>query len=205
MRGFLIGLAVIVVVAPALAQQLPTTAPGARDAKRVLAGTYKVDKDHSQVAWTINHLGISQYHGLFGEITGTLTLDPTRISAAQVHVEIPIAKVLTTSSALNQHLLAADFFDAQKYPTATFTSTRVEANGMTATIIGNLTLHGVTKPVVLKASFTGAGDHPMNKAVNIGFEASTSIKRSDFGMGKYVPLVGDQVDLRITAAFERTG
>jgi polyisoprenoid-binding protein YceI len=205
MRRLLIALSLAVAMATAAAQNGPMTAPGAPDVKRVRAGTYKADKDHSQVAWTVNHFGISQFHGLFGEITGSLTLDPTRISAAKVYVEIPITKMVTTNTALVQHMFGADFFDVAKYPTATFTSTRVVANGANATITGNLTLHGVTRPVVLRASFTGAGDHPMNKALNIGFEASTSIKRSDFGMGKFVPMVGDQIDLQITAAFEKTG
>ena len=203
MRHALIAVTLVAAAAPAIGQKAPATPPGAADPARVRAGTYKVDGAHTQVAWSINHFGINAYHGLFGDVTGTLTLDPARPSAAALAVDIPIAKVATTSEALNKHLLNADFFDVGKYPTASFRSTRIEPKGTAARITGNLTLHGVTKPVVLDARFTGAGDNPMSKAATIGFEATTTIKRSDFGMSYGIPMVGDQVDLRITAAFER--
>ena len=112
-------------------------------------------------------------------------------------------KVITTSDALNKHLMSADFFDVEKFPTATFTSTKVTVSGTNATIVGNLTLKGVPKPVTLAAKFTGAGTNPMSKAVTIGFEANGTFKRSDFGVSYGVPAVGDQVDLMVTAAFER--
>jgi len=202
MRSALIALAFTISAVPALALQ-SSSAPAPQVA--VKAGTYKADPAHTQLAWTINHLGISLYHGLFGDIEGTLTIDPAKPEAAKVSVTVPIAKVLTTSDELNKHLLNADFFDAATYPTATFTSTKVEVQGTAAKITGNLTLHGVTKPVVLDATLAGAGEYPMSKALNIGFSATTKIKRSEFGMGKYVPMLGDDVDLTITAAFERTG
>jgi polyisoprenoid-binding protein YceI len=198
MRRALLGIALALAVAPAVAQ-----IPGAADVTRVKAGTYKMDPNHSQIAWTINHFGFSLYHGLFGEPTGTLTLDPANPGGASVNVTIPIDKVVTTSSQLNDHLRTADFFDAKKFPTATFVSSRVVPQGQRARIEGNLTIRGVTKPVVLDAQFTGAGDNPMSKAATIGFQATTSIKRSDFGIVQYVPALGDQVDLVITAAFER--
>jgi polyisoprenoid-binding protein YceI len=205
MRPFLLLLALATVFAPALAQDAPSFVPGTADASRVSAGTYEADPDHTQVAWAINHFGISAYHGLFGGITGRLSIDPARPAAAALTVTIPVGKIVTTSEELNAHLRTADFFDSEKFPTATFTSTRVAVSGTTARVSGNLTLHGVTKPVVLNARFTGVGDHPMKKVPTIGFEATTSIKRSDFGISKYVPLVGDQVDLSITGAFDRQG
>jgi polyisoprenoid-binding protein YceI len=204
MRSAWIALALTVSAVPALALQSPAAAPSAPQAA-IKAGTYKTDPAHTQLAWTINHLGISLYHGLFGDIEGTLSIDPAKPEAAKVSVTIPIAKVVTTSEDLNKHLLTADFFDVATYPTARFESTAVEVEGTTAKITGNLTLHGVTKPVVLDAKLTGSGEHPMSKALNIGFDAVTQIKRSEFGMSKYVPMLGDDVDLRITAAFERTG
>jgi len=200
-RRALITLALFIAI-PAVAQ---TGAPGAPDASRVKAGSYKMDPNHSQIAWTIDHLGFSLYHGLLGEPTGTLTLDPAKPAAASVSVTIPMDKVLTTSTQLNGHLQTPDFFDVKQFPTATFASTKVVTKGTHATITGNLTLHGVTKPVVLEAKFTGAGDSPMSKAATVGFEATTSIKRSDFGIVKYLPALGDKVDLQITAAFERQG
>ncbi|MGE5722629.1 MAG: YceI family protein [Sphingomonadales bacterium] len=203
MRRAMLALALIPLCVPAVAQTPPMTVPGAPDVSRVVAGNYKADPNHTQVEWTVNHFGLSMFHGFFAESTGTLTLDPAHPAAAAVTMEIPIAKVLTTSAALNDGLRSPNFFDAAKYPTATFTSTKVVPTGTTATIYGNLTLHGVTKPVVLQASFTGAGDNPMSKTPTVGFEATGTIKRSDWGINQYVPLISDQVDLRITVAFER--
>jgi len=187
---------------PALAQ-MPMKAPGAPEPSRVSAGTYKADPGHTQVGFTVNHLGFSFYRGLFGEVTGTLTLDPKMPSAAKVSIDIPVTKVVTTSSKLNEHLMKPEFFDAAKFPTAHFESTSVTVSGMTAKIVGNLTLKGVTKPVTLAAQFVGAGKAPMGGKDGIGFEATTTIKRSDFGVSYGIPLVPDEVPLTISAAFEK--
>jgi polyisoprenoid-binding protein YceI len=192
-------------VAPVFAQGGAPQLPGAADVSRVQAGNYKIDSAHSQVAWTVNHFGFNAYHGIFGDITGTLTIDPANPSAASVNVTIPIAKVVTTSEGLTKHLLNQDFFEVTAHPTATFVSTRVVPSGTNAKIEGNLTLRGVTRPVVLDARFIGAGDNPMSKVRTVGFEATTQIRRSDFGIKFGVPMVSDEVDLRITAAFERQG
>jgi polyisoprenoid-binding protein YceI len=197
----LFAVAVPLVSGPVSAQ-LPTTVPGAPDPLRVVAGTYKVDPAHTQVLWQVNHMGFSLFDGAFADSTGTLTLDPKRLDAAVLNIEIPIARITTTSAKLNEHLLGAEFFDATKYPTATFKSTRVEVTGQTAKIHGNLTLKGVTKPVVLATTFIGAGAHPMSKTTAIGFRATTTIKRSDFALGYAVPIVGDTVTLTINAAFD---
>jgi polyisoprenoid-binding protein YceI len=200
----LILLAALAVPATAQAPQMPKVAPGAPDAKRVTAGTYKVDSSHTQVLFAYTHLGFSEYTGMFVEPTGSLTLDPANPSAAKVDIAFPIAKVRTTVAALDAHLKTADFFDAAKFPEGRFTSTRVVAKGNTATIWGNLTLHGVTKPVVLSARFVGAGTMAMPGAkLNIGFQATTTIKRSDFGISMAIPMVGDQVKLTINAAFAK--
>lgn len=204
MRRALLALAIAAAV-PVLAQTPPTTVPGTPDAARVKAGTYKVDSAHTQIAWTVNHLGFNAYHGLFGDPTGTLTLDPAKPAAAALSIEIPINRLESTSDALNKHLLSADFFDVAKFPTARFVSAKIDVKGTTARIAGNLTLHGVTKPVLLDARFIGAGDNPMSKAPTVGFEATTTINRSDFGISYGVPVVSDRVELRITAAFEKQG
>ena len=201
MRKTLLALALL--AATPLVAQAPMPVPGSADPAQVRAGVYQVDGAHTQVAWSLNHLGFNVYHGIFGNPTGTLTLDPAKPADAKVELVFPIKDVATTSAALNEHLLKADFFDVAKHPTATFRSTGVVAQGATAKITGDLTLHGVTRPVVLDARFTGAGPNPMSKAPTVGFEATASIKRSEFGMGYGVPAVGDQVDLRITAAFEQ--
>ncbi len=177
--------------------------PGAADLARVAAGTYAADPGHTQVEWRINHLGFSEYDGIFGGATGTLTLDPARPAAAAVAIEVPVAGLVTTVPALDTHLKSPDFFDAAKFPTVTFRSTRITVHGSTATITGDLTLHGVTRPVTLAAHFIGAGDNPRSKKATIGFTATATIKRSDFGMTFFLPALGDTVDLHINAAFEK--
>ena len=203
-RHALILLAALAVPAMAQAPQMPKVAPGAPDARRVQTGTYKVDSAHTQVVFTYNHLGFSEYSGMFVEPTGSLTIDPANPAAAKVDIVFPIAKVRTTVAGLDTHLQTADFFDAAKYPEGRFTSTKVLAKGTTATIWGNLTVHGVTKPVVLSARFIGAGTMAMPGAkLNIGFQATATIKRSDFGLSTAIPMVGDEVKLTINAAFAK--
>ena len=182
--------------------QMPTTPPGAPDPARVTPGTYTVDPAHSEVLWTVNHLGFSEYTGQFISPTGTLTIDPAHPDQAKVDITISIANMMTTSKALEEHMKKPEFFDAAKFPEGRFVSTRVAVTGRTATITGNLTLKGVTKPVVLAARFIGAGPSPMSKKTNVGFAATTSIKRSDFGVSYGVPIISDEVKLVINAAFE---
>lgn len=200
---------------PAVAQRAtaPSSPPGSADPARVVAGTYAVDPGHTLVKWTVDHMGFNPYFGLFGDVTGTLTLDPKNLSAAKVDVTIPVSKVTTASAGLTAHLLKAapaggkpDFFGAAPAD-ARFVSTRVVPNGTSAQITGNLTLNGVTRPVTLDARFYGAGKAPemMGGKDNIGFTARTSINRSEFGIGYGVPMVSDKVDLEITAAFDRQG
>ena len=196
-------LAVVVLFATPLFAQ-PAGIPGTADPARVAAGTYKVDPAHTQVNWKVNHLGFSLFTGSFADPTGTLVIDPRRLETARLSITIPMTRIVSTSDALDKHLRTADFFDVARYPTATFVSTRVEPQGQRARIAGNLTLHGVTRPVVLDARFVGAGNNPRgNKALNIGFEATTRISRGAFGMGYGAPAIGDAVDLQINAAFER--
>lgn len=194
----------LLAAAPLLAQ-IPTTPPGAPDPSRVVAGTYKVDPSHTQVLWQVNHLGFSLFAGGFADATGTLTFDPNNPAAATLAIEIPVTHVVTTSSKLNEHLMTAQFFDGAKFPTATFRSTRIVVVGKTAKITGDLTLHGVTRPVTIDARFIGAGTGMQTKALAMGFEGSTSIKRSDFGLGGGVPLVSDQVNLGFNIAFDKVG
>ena len=184
--------------------QAPAGTPGRADVSRVTGGTYKVDSNHTQVIWTVDHLGISPLSGMFGGMDGTLRLDPARPAAAQLVIEIPLTGLSTTSEGFSKHLRTPDFFDAAKFPTARFVSTSVRPQGTRAIITGNLTLHGVTKPVVLQAAFVGAGPNPMSKVENLGFTATTTLKRSDWGLGMAVPMVGDEVKLQITGAFEKT-
>jgi polyisoprenoid-binding protein YceI len=182
---------------------MPTEAPGKPDPSLVTAGTYKVDPYHTQVIWKVDHMGISPLYGAFGDPSGSLTLDPRNPAAAKLSVTFAMTNLITTTPKLTEHLSGGDFFDIAKFPTATFVSTAVAADGTKAKITGNLTVKGVTKPVVLDAEFYGAGANPMSKKLNIGFKAETKIKRSDFGLGYGVPMVGDEVSLKIVGAFEK--
>ena len=194
-----------------LAAQMPTEAPGKPDAARVTAGTYTVDPGHTLVGWRVDHLGFNDYFGIFGSASGTLTLDPKRPNSAKVEITIPVSKVTTASAGLTAHLLRPgkdggkpDFFGATPAD-ARFVSTSVAASGATAKIVGNLTLNGITKPVTLAAKFSGAGKLPqmMGGKETVGFHATTTLKRSDFGLTQGIPLVSDSVKLDISVAFEK--
>lgn len=194
-----------------VAQQAPMAAPGTKNTAAITGGTYTADAGHTLVEWTVDHFGFTPYFGLFGNINGTLTLDPKNPSAAKVDVTIPVADVTTASAGLTKHLLKpaeagkpADFFGATP-AAARFVSTRVTATGKTAKIEGNLTLNGVTKPVTLDAAFYGAGKAPaaMGGKENVGFTARGAIKRSDFNIGYGIPMVSDEVKLKITAGFQK--
>jgi polyisoprenoid-binding protein YceI len=200
MRNALLVLALIA-AAPAVAQA--PAKPGAADAARVQAGTYEVDPNHTQVFWSVDHMGFSVLEGGFGSPKGTLTLDPKNPAAAKLSLTFPMTAITTTSAMFKEHLSSANWFDVAKYPEATFVSTSVAANGTNAQVTGNLTIKGVTKPVTLQVRFYGAGANPMSKAATVGFAATGTLKRSDFGVGGAVPIVDDEVKLTINAAFEK--
>lgn len=210
MRPLLLAFAAVALAAPTLAQA-PAAAPGSRDAAAISGGTYTADAGHTLVRWEVDHLGFSPYFGIFGDVTGTLVLDPKNLATAKVSVTIPVSKVTTASAGLTSHLLKAaepggkaDFFGAAPAD-ATFVSTKVTPRGNDATIVGNLTLNGITRPVTLNAQFYGAGKMPANMGgkENVGFRAEGRIKRSDFGIGYGIPMVSDEVKLDIAAAFEK--
>ena len=177
---------------------------GTPDPKAVQAGSYAVEPYHTQVGFTLLHMGFTDFSGFFSQASGTLTLDPAHIDATKLDVTLPIASVQTTVSKLDGELKGADWFDADKFPTAHFVSTRIVRIGASmASITGDLTLHGVTKPITFKARLIGNGVNPLDKKETVGFEGNAVISRSAFGVSRYVPLVGDSVTLHIAAAFER--
>lgn len=196
--------AVLLFAAPLAAQTaLPDALHGAGRPADVQAGTYALEPYHTQVTFSVSHMGISPFAGTFSGGSGTLTVDPARPAAASVSVTIPTGSIQTTSTKLTEELNSADWLDTAKFPSATFKSTSVKTNEDGAEIAGLLTLHGVTRPVVLHARFFGAATNPMSKKPGIGFLGRIAIKRSDFGVGKYVPLVSDETVLVINAAFEK--
>ena len=190
----------------------PAQAPGQPDLSRVMAGTYTADAGHTVVEWRVNHMGFADYFGLFGAITGTLVLDPAHPEAAQVAIRVPVSKLVTANPGLTGALLRPnstgkpDYF-GPKPADALFNSTKVTpgADGKSAVIAGNLTLNGITRPVSIAATFTGAGKSPYSGALNVGFQGTARINRSDFGLSADIPLVGEQVELSISATFQKKG
>ena len=166
-------------------------------------GSYKVESYHTQVGFSISHFGFTNYSGLFSGATGSLKLDPAKLGTSKLDISIPVDSVTTTVSKLTDELKGDKWFDTAKFPKAAFVSTQVVPTAEGATVTGNLTLHGVTKPVVLHVRFIGAGVNPIDKAYTVGFEATGTIKRSEFGVTTYLPAVGDEVQLTIAGAFEQ--
>jgi polyisoprenoid-binding protein YceI len=173
------------------------------DPAAVQAGAYDVEPLHTRVLFSVSHLGFTTWYGEFTNVSGTLTLDPKKPAGSALEIHIPVATVSTTNAKLDGELKSDAWLDATQFPEIVFKSTKVTETGKdTAKVTGDLTFHGVTKPVTLAVKFNAAGTNPLDKKYTAGFEVSGQIKRSDFGMKTYVPLIGDDVDLIISAGFE---
>ncbi|KGQ18260.1 hypothetical protein LF41_1615 [Lysobacter dokdonensis DS-58] len=160
--------------------------------------TYKLDPNHTQVLASWNHFGYSNPVANFGEVDGTLVYDADKVEASSVEVTLPLSGLNALVPDLTKHLQSADFFDAEKFPTAKFKSTKVEkGEGGKLKVTGDLTIRDVTKPVVLDVTLNKAGEG-RNGAPKVGFSATTTIKRSEFGVAKFIPNVSDEITLRIT-------
>lgn len=161
--------------------------------------SYQLDPAHTMVLFSWNHFGFSHPTADLGLGTGTLVYDAQSPAKSTVDVTLPLSTLDTHVAALDTHLKEADFFDAAKFPTVTFKSTRVQPlGGDKFKVTGDLTVHGITKSIVLDAKLNKIGPHPMTKAESIGFDATGSLKRSDFGIAAYVPNVSDEITLHIT-------
>ena len=179
---------------------LLTAALVAASANAFAAGvSYKLDPTHTNVLASWSHFGFSHPSAQFGAVDGTLVYDEKDVAKSSVEVTLPLSGLEGFSAKFNEHLRSADFFDAAQFPTATFKSTKVEAAGTNKlTVTGDLTVKGATHPVTLDVTINGAGEHPMRKVPSVGFDATTTLKRSDFGVGAYAPAVSDEVKVRIT-------
>ncbi len=177
------------------------------------ADTYAIDKEHTEVRFTWDHLGLSRQGGRFVDVTGTLQFDEARPDASKVGVIIKVASLWTGVAALDSQLVKSrEFFDAAKHPTITFESTEVrQTSAKTADVIGDLTINGTPRPVVLNVTWNFAGGHPMAK-INpafsdlyvAGFSATTQIRRSDWGLTRTVPFVSDEIQISIETELKRT-
>jgi polyisoprenoid-binding protein YceI len=168
-------------------------------------GDYKIDPRHTQVIFTIQHMGLSHFFGRFSNVTGTMPFDPDAVDKSTLNATIDISTISTHVPELDKEL--KDLFQADKFPTATFTSTQITKTGAnTGTVTGNLTIAGVTKPVTLNVVFDGGRDSPFPfQPHRIGFDATATIKRSDFGLTHtmWSSVVSDDVALQIECEMER--
>jgi polyisoprenoid-binding protein YceI len=164
------------------------------------ASTWAIDPAHSEVDFGIKHMGLSTVRGHFTNVKGTIAFDGGNIAKSSVNVTIDVTTVDSGNSARDNHLKTDSFFDIAKFPTATFVSTGVSKNGSHLTVAGNLTLHGVTKPVVLDVVPSGAPiESPMDHKLHVGYSATATLKRADFGIGTSFPeaVLGADVPLTI--------
>lgn len=160
--------------------------------------TYTFDTVHSRVTFYINHLGFSNSVGEFRIGDGTFTFDNDDWANSNVDVNVPVRSLELGDAKWNTDILSSDFLEADKYPEIRFTSKKIQKlAGGKAKLYGNLTIKGVTKPVVLDLRVNKVGDHPMRKTPAAGFTATTTVKRSEFGVRKYLPMVSDDVKVRI--------
>ncbi|MGC1462577.1 MAG: YceI family protein [Terracidiphilus sp.] len=178
---------------------LALAAPLAMAQAQAETSTWISDPAHSEVDFSVTHLSITSVHGRFGKVAATLLYDQTDVSKSAVAATIDISTVDTSEDARNNHLKTPDFFDLAKFPTATFASTSVTKGSSGLIVNGNLTLHGVTKPVVLYVEGPNGPVQGMDKKQHAGFSATTTISRSDFGIGAKFPgsMVGDEIKLSI--------
>jgi len=199
MKAVLLAASLLAVPAAALAQAQPPDINPAH----VKSGTYQVEPSHTRILFAVSHMGFTTWYGEFTKTAGTLTLDPSHPSKSKLAILIQTGSVSTSNSRLDGELVGPEWFDASSDPTISFVSTAVMPTGANAAkVTGNLTFHGVTKPITLSVKFNGAGINPIDKKYTAGFEVSGDLKRSDYGVKTYVPMIGDDVKLMISASFE---
>jgi len=161
---------------------------------------YKLDPSHSQVLFSYNHLGFSTTYGMFSGFEGEIIFDAEDPAASSVSVSMPITSMFTGWEKREEHFMSDEFFDASQGDMVTFTSTDIEVTGEnTAKITGDLTMNDITKSVVLDTTLNQQADaHPMENKPWLGFDATTTPLRSDFGVDKFAPYVSDEVEVKIS-------
>ena len=163
------------------------------------ADIYTLDASHSQIVFSYDHLGFSTTYGMFSGFEGQIEFDETNPEKSAVTVSMPVMSMFTGWEQRDAHFMSADFFEADADELVTFVSTGIEVTGENAALItGDLTLNGVTKSVVLDATLNKADTHPMAQKPWLGFDATTTLLRSDFGVGNFAPFVSDEVSVMIS-------
>jgi len=160
---------------------------------------FVLDYSHSQVLFDYNHLGFSTTFGMFSGFEGEIMFDQEDPSASSVTVSMPVMSMFTGWEKREGHFMSGDFFGAEEGDMITFTSTSIEVTGDdTAKITGDLSMNDMTKSVVLDANLNKTGQHPMAGKAWAGFDATATLLRTDFGLGKFAPNVSDEVNVRIS-------
>lgn len=163
------------------------------------AEKYVLDAGHSQIVFTYDHLGFSTTTSMFSGFDGEIMLDEAEPANSSVSVSFPVMSMITGWQKRSDHFMSPDFFGATEADMVTFTSTGIEVTGeKTGLITGDLTMNGVTKSVVLDAKLNQMGDHPMANKPWAGFDATTTLLRSDYNLGKFAPFVGDEIAINIS-------
>ena len=159
---------------------------------------YTIETDHTQAVFIVSHLGFSYPMGIFRKTSGTFTFDAEKPENSEVTATIDTSSIDMGTEAWDKHMKGADFFNVEQFPAMVFKSTKVSPSGeKTASINGDLTILGITKPVTLDVTYVGSGTHPYSKNHVSGFTATSRIKRSDFGMTYGLPAVGDDVEIKL--------
>lgn len=201
-RTLAVGLACVAFLAlspPALPQIVQSN-----ELRKVEGGAFKLDKSHARIVFSTSHLGFSTYYGFFGDLDAKLDFDPKAPARSTLEVIVNVAGLVTNDPKLDEALKSPEYFDTGKFPVATFKSTKIDLSGASrGKITGDLTLHGVTKPVTLQATLNGGGTNPVSQDYVLGFDATATISRSQFGIKTLVPFVGDEVKLVISCEFDR--
>lgn len=199
MRSILIAVALLAAT-PAFAADMPKPT---LSFEGVPSGKYNLDKSHANILFTISHMGFSNYIGRFNELDATFFLDGNKPTDSSVKFTVDINSIDTNNTILETKLKDKDWFDAKSFPTATFTSTRVQkTSDNTAKVTGDLSIKGTTRPATFDVTFNGTAMNPYEKKQALGFSATGTIKRSEFGLKEYIGPVGDDVKLTIEAEFQ---
>jgi polyisoprenoid-binding protein YceI len=180
------------------------------DVQAVKGGKYSLDKDHASLIFKLNHLGFSTYVARFNSMEASLDFDPENIEKSSLEVSVDMASIDVNNTAFAEQLRGSDWLDTAQFPKATFKTTRYVASTAVAATAkntfafeGDLTFHGVTKPITLNATFHGGGRNMLTRKNTLGFSANTTFKRSDFGVGKFTSMgIGDDVTLDINVEFQ---
>ncbi len=192
---------------PAATTKAPTApatkAPAASDLGSSLSaaeGAYTIDSGHTQIVFSVSHMGASNQYGQFTQVKGSFTINAKDVAASEIALEIPASSIFTASKKRDDHLRGPDFFDAKQFPKITFKSTELKATGAnTYEVSGDLSMHGVTKKITISLEHGGAAADPemMGGAFRTGFNGTTTIKRSEFGMNYMPGGLGEDITLLI--------